>query len=163
MCNMERKKIKNPWLNREGYYCFGCAPNNPYGVKMEFYEEGDKVVCRWPLRPEYQGWIDTLHGGIQAVLLDEICAWAVMRQVQRAGVTSKMETQYRRAISTTDEYIDLEAKVVEQRRNLVTVEAAIYNKVGELCTRAQCLYFTFPPEKAREEMGFESCDLEENE
>ena len=160
---MERKKIKNPWLGAEGYNCFGCAPNNPYGVKMEFYEEGDKVVCRWRPRAEYQGWIDTLHGGVQAVLLDEICAWAVMRQVQRTGVTSKMETQYKRPISTNDEYIDIEAKVVEQRRNLVTVEAAIYNKEGELCTRAQCLYFTFPPEKAREEMGFVSCELEENE
>ena len=53
--------------------------------------------------------------------------------------------------------------MVEQRRNLVTVEAAIYNKDRELCTRAQCLYFTFSPEKAREEMGFVSCELEENE
>ena len=76
----EWKKIKNPWMGREGYNCFGCAPCNEYGVKMEFYEVGDKVVSRWRPRPQYQGWIDTLHGGIQAVLLDEICAWAVMRQ-----------------------------------------------------------------------------------
>ena len=158
---MGKKKIKNPWLGAEGYYCFGCAPNNEYGVKMEFYEDGDKVVCRWKPRAEYQGWINTLHGGIQAVLLDEICAWAVMRQTQRTGVTSKMETQYKRPIPTTDEYIDIEARVVGQRRNLVTVEAAIYNKEGELCTSAQCLYLTFSPEKAREEMGFEACELEE--
>ena len=162
---MAMKKIKNPYkgLEEQGYNCFACCPSNPFGLKMEFYEADDKVVCRWSPRAEYQGWIDTLHGGVQAVLLDEICAWAVMRQVQRTGVTSKMETQYKRPISTNDEYIDIEAKVVEQRRNLVTVEAAIYNKEGELCTRAQCLYFTFPPEKAREEMGFVSCELEENE
>lgn len=157
----EWKKIKNPWMGREGYNCFGCAPCNEYGVKMEFYEAGDKVVSRWRPRPQYQGWIDTLHGGIQAVLLDEICAWAVMRQGQRAGVTSKMETQYKRSISTNDEYIDIEARVVEQRRNIFIVEAAIYNMAGELCTRAQCTYFTFPPEKARTEMGFEACELEQ--
>ncbi|MBR6589557.1 MAG: PaaI family thioesterase, partial [Bacteroidaceae bacterium] len=40
----EWKKIKNPWMGREGYNCFGCAPCNEYGVKMEFYEAGDKVV-----------------------------------------------------------------------------------------------------------------------
>ena len=158
---MEKKKIKNPWLNREGYYCFGCAPTNPYGVKMEFYEEGGKVVSRWTPRAEYQGWINTLHGGIQAVLLDEICAWAVMRKLQRAGVTSKMETQSKRPISTNDEYIDLEAEVIEQRRNIVVIEACIYNKDRELCTKAQCTYFTFSPEKAREEMGFETCELED--
>ena len=84
-----------------------------------------------------------------------------MRKLQRAGVTSKMETQYKRPISTNDEYINLEAEVIEQRRNIVVIEACIYNKDGELCTKAQCTYFTFSPEKAREEMGFETCDLED--
>lgn len=28
----------------EGYNCFGCAPNNEAGVKMEFYEDGDEVI-----------------------------------------------------------------------------------------------------------------------
>ena len=34
------KKIINPWKGLEGYNCFGCAPNNEAGVKMEFYEDG---------------------------------------------------------------------------------------------------------------------------
>lgn len=125
---MERKKIKNPWIGREGYNCFGCAPHNEYGLKMEFYEEGDKVVSLWQPSPQYQGWIDTLHGGIQAVLLDEICAWVVLRKLQRAGVTSKMETRYMKPVSVRDENLRLEALIVEQRRNLVTVDAYIYKR-----------------------------------
>jgi hypothetical protein len=82
------KKIINPWKDLEGYNCFGCAPNNEAGVRMEFYEDGDEIVSIWKPRPEYQGWIDTLHGGIQAVLLDEICAWVVLRKLQTTGVTS---------------------------------------------------------------------------
>ena len=31
------KKIINPWKGMKGYNCFGCAPNNDAGVKMEFY------------------------------------------------------------------------------------------------------------------------------
>ena len=77
------KKIINPWKGLEGSNCFGCAPNNEAGVKMEFYEDGDEVVSIWKPRPEYQGWIDTLHGGIQAVLMDEICAWVVLRKLKR--------------------------------------------------------------------------------
>lgn len=88
------KKIKNPYLHLEGYNCFGCAPENPLGVKMEFYEDGDDIVSIWSPRSEYQGWLNTLHGGIQSVLLDEICAWVVMRKKQTAGVTSKMETRF---------------------------------------------------------------------
>ena len=85
------KKIINPWKGMEGYNCFGCAPNNEAGVKMEFYEDNDEVISIWRPRPEYQGWIDTLHGGIQAVLLDEICAWVILRKLQTTGVTSKMD------------------------------------------------------------------------
>ena len=36
------KKIINPWKGMEGYNCFGCAPNNEAGVKMEFYEDNDR-------------------------------------------------------------------------------------------------------------------------
>ena len=38
------KKIINPWKGLKGYYCFGCSPENPMGVKMEFYEDGDEIV-----------------------------------------------------------------------------------------------------------------------
>ena len=55
------KKIINPWKGLEGYNCFGCAPNNEAGVRMEFYEDSEEIVSIWKPRPEYQGWIDTLH------------------------------------------------------------------------------------------------------
>lgn len=89
------KKIINPWKDMEGYNCFGCSPDNEAGVRMEFYEDGDEVVSIWKPRPEYQGWLNTLHGGIQSVLLDEICGWVVFRKLQTGGVTSKMETRFR--------------------------------------------------------------------
>ena len=67
-------KIINPWEGMEGYFCFGCAPNNESGLKMEFYEDGDEIVSKWVPEARFQGWLNTLHGGIQATLLDEICA-----------------------------------------------------------------------------------------
>ena len=113
------KKIINPWKNVEGYNCFGCAPHNEAGVKMEFYEDGNEVISIWKPRAEYPGWLNTLHGGIQAVLLDEICAWVILRKLQTTGVTSKMETRYRKSISTLDAHLVLRASIKEQRRNLV--------------------------------------------
>ena len=157
------KKIINPWKNVEGYNCFGCAPHNEAGVKMEFYEDGDEVISIWKPRAEYQGWLNTLHGGIQAVLLDEICAWVILRKLQTTGVTSKMETRYRKSISTLDAHLVLRASIKEQRRNLVLVEARLYNAAGELCTEALCTYFTFPKEKAQQEMAFTICDVEPEE
>ena len=38
------KKIINPWEGLDGYMCFGCAPSNPMGLHMEFYE---MVMILW--------------------------------------------------------------------------------------------------------------------
>lgn len=157
------KKIINPWKGLKGYYCFGCSPENPMGVKMEFYEDGDEIVSFWKPKPEYQGWLDTLHGGIQAVLLDEICAWVIVRKLQTTGVTSKMETRYRKSISTNDILLEIRASIQEQKRNIILVKATIYNSAKEICTEAVCTYFTFSKEKSQQEMFFTSCEVEETE
>ena len=96
------RKIKNPWLHKDHYDCFGCCPDNPIGIKMEFYEDGDDIVSFWKPSTHYQGWIDTLHGGIQSTLLDEICGWVVFRKLQTSGVTSKLEVRYHKPIMTTE-------------------------------------------------------------
>ena len=57
------KKILNPYLNKEGYNCVCCAPNNPVGLHLEFWEEGEDVLTIWNPGENYQGWINTLHGG----------------------------------------------------------------------------------------------------
>lgn len=157
------KKIVNPWLGVEGYFCFGCAPDNEAGVKMEFYEDGDEIVSIWKPESKYQSWLDTLHGGIQALLLDEICGWVVSRKLQTTGVTSKMETRYLKPVSTKDEYLVLRASIKEQRRNIVTIEASLYNSQQVLCSQAICTYFTLSPEKAREQMKFSGCEVEPEE
>jgi acyl-coenzyme A thioesterase PaaI-like protein len=130
---------------------------------MEFYEDGDEIVSIWKPEPKYQSWLNTLHGGIQALLLDEICGWVVSRKLQTTGVTSKMETRYLKPVSTDDEYLVLRASIKEQRRNIVIIEASLYNSQQVLCSQAVCTYFTLSPEKAKEQMHFPGCEVEEEE
>lgn len=145
----------------EGYRCFGCDPHSVAGLRMEFYEDGDEIVSRWKPRPEFQGWIDTLHGGIQATLADEISSWVIFRKYQTSGVTSRMEVRYHKPISTNEEYVTLRAKVLRERRNIIDIEVRIFNSRDELCTEAVCVYFTFPKEKARKDFHFEECGVED--
>lgn len=157
------KRILNPWQGMEGYCCFGCSPDSERGLRMEFYEDGDRIVSRWKPRPEFQGWVNTLHGGIQATLADEISSWVVFRKFQTSGVTSRMEVRYLKPVHTTDDYITLHAAVARQRRNIVDIEVKLYDAAGELCTEALCVYFLFPKEKAQEEFHFCGCGVEEAE
>ena len=80
------RKIKNPWIQKEGYNCFGCAPDNPIGLHMHFYEDGEQVVSYWQPQQHFQGWVGTLHGGIISTLIDETAGWVVTRKLQTAGI-----------------------------------------------------------------------------
>ena len=149
-------------MQKEGYDCFGCSPDNPIGIHMEFYEDGDDIVSFWNPQTHYQGWVDTMHGGILATIADETAGWVVFRKLQTSGMTTKLELKYRKPVMTTDPQITVRGRIAEQRRNLVTIDVSIENSKGEACVEGRATYFAFNKAQAAE-MGFTSCDLEGDE
>lgn len=84
-----------------------------------------------------------------------------MRKLQTAGVTSRMETRFLHPVRTNGGQITLRAHIVEQRRNLITIDATLTDSDGKLCSTARCTYFAFPPDKAQSDMHFQGCETEE--
>lgn len=156
------KKILNPWLNREGYDCFGCCPSNPLGVHMQFFEDGDDIVSLWQPRQHYQGWINTMHGGILATLADETAGWVVFRKLQTSGMTTNLDVRYKKAVSTLEPQLTLRGHIVQQRRNIVTIAVTIANSEGQTCVEATATYFCMNAVRAKE-MGFEECRLDDSQ
>ena len=148
------KRILNPWADEPTYHCYGCDPNNESGLKMEFFEDGDDVVSHWHPRTEFEGWRNTLHGGIQSALIDEIASWVVFRKFQTSGVTSRLEVQYKKPVAIDQGHITLRARVVRQRRQVIDIEVELFNAAGELCSQGLCIYFLMPKERARDVFGF---------
>ena len=148
------EKIKNPWVGLDGYKCFGCAPDNEHGLRLEFFEDGDDVVATWKPEPCYQGWLDTLHGGIQSTLMDELAGWVVFRKLQTAGVTSRLDARFLKSISTNEPFLTIRGRIKEQKRAAVFIETEIYDSKGELCTRADIVYFAMPQERAEKDFFF---------
>lgn len=156
------KKIINPWVDLidEGYNCFACAPNNPYGLKMEFWEDGDDIVSYWTPGDNYQGWLKTLHGGIQATLIDEMGGWVVARKLQTSGMTTNLNVRYRRPISTGENVtIEARARIREQKKMFVIIDVTLSVK-GRVCSEAELTYYCFSKEKAIEEFHFRGCETE---
>lgn len=157
------KKIKNPWidLTDKGYNCFACAPSNPCGLKMEFYEDGDDIVSLWTPGDNYQGWLDTLHGGIQATLMDEIGGWIIARKFQTSGMTTNLNIKYKKPIPTgKDVTIEIRGRVKEVKRMFVFIEAEIRYD-GEVRSSAEMIYYTFSKDIAEKDFMFTGCELEE--
>ena len=155
------KKIINPWCDHPGYNCFGCSPDNPIGLHLEFYEDGDYIVSTWHPERNYQGWINTMHGGILSTLIDETCGWVVTRKMQTSGYTTNLSVKFRKAVPTTESELTIRARIVKQVRNLLFIHADITNSQGELCVEGDTVYFLMDGEKAKE-MGFTTCDVEED-
>lgn len=157
------KKIKNPWidLTDKGYNCFACAPTNPCGLKMEFYEDGDEIVSLWPPGSNYQGWLDTLHGGIQATLLDELGGWIIARKFQTSGMTTSLNMKYRKPIPTGENItLEIRGRVKEVKRMFVFIEAEIIYD-DEVRSSAEMTYYTFPKDVAEKDFMFNGCEVEE--
>ena len=128
------KKILNPYLNKEGYNCVCCAPNNPVGLHLEFWEEGEDVLTIWNPGENYQGWINTLHGGIISMLMDEVAGWVINRKLQTTGVTMQLNVKYKKPVMTTDSQITVRGHIASQRRNIVTIRVSVQNVSGTFGT-----------------------------
>ena len=115
------KKIINPWKGLDGYMCFGCAPENPQGLHMEFYEDGEDIVAFWEPESHYQGWLETLHGGIQTTMMDELAGWVVLRKLQTSGVTSRLDARFLKSISTREPRLMIRGRIKEQKRNAIFI------------------------------------------
>lgn len=152
------QSLTNPWIGTEGYDCFGCNPQNPMGLKMKFHvdTDTDNLLCIFPLNTHNQGWVDTLHGGIQASLMDEICSWQIHYRLGTSGVTSNLNIRYHRPVSTLLPYIIVWVEITNQRRRIIDLHATITTPDGTLASEADATFFCFPPSKGQE-MGFAPC------
>lgn len=161
------REILNPWVKMTGYNCFGCSPDNPLGAHMRFFEENpddlmSDIVSVWIPTQNHQSWINTLHGGMQATLLDEVCGWVVFKKLCTSGVTAKMDLRYKNAVSTVSGPVILRARLKSNNHRVAVVEGELCDKDGKLLTQCECTYFSFPEAKARE-MGFLEAKLSEED
>ncbi len=155
------KKIINPWEGIDGYMCFACSPHNDSGLHLEFFEDGEDIVAFWKPTNHMQGWRNTLHGGIQSTLMDEIAGWVVVRKLQTTGVTSKLDARFLKSISTDETQLTIRGRIKERKRNAVFIDTEIYNSKNELCSRAEIVYFVVDPETAKNQFHFKGCRTED--
>jgi len=156
------RKIINPYLHKEGYDCFGCSPDNPIGLHMEFYEDENEIISFWRPQPHFQGWVGVIHGGILSTLIDETCGWVITRKLQTTGVTSKLKIHYLHPTMNNDTQLTIRAHIKEQKGNFVFLTSTIENANGEVCVEAEAVYYAFDEQHAQS-MGFTHCDVADDQ
>ena len=154
------RKIQNPYAKsgRVEYQCFGCSPNNPIGLNLQFWDDGKDVIAKWTPRKSLEGFANVLHGGIQATLLDELASWVVQTHCKTVGVTSSMEISYRRPVLISAGEITLRGRVKEAGTWVAIIETELFGNDGKVCATALVKYFLFNAEKWVSEYFYPGAD-----
>jgi len=148
------KKVLNPFAEMDGHNCFGCSPKNPYGLKLNFRLDGNIMRCSWLPDENFQGYKNVLHGGIQSTIMDEIASWSVFVLLKTAGVTSRLEINYKRPCIINGKEISLTAEIQEIVDKTANIFVNLFDSAGNLCSVGNVYYYTFDSEKAIKKLKY---------
>lgn len=83
--------------------CFGCGTENPCGLGLHAWREGDEVRGHVTFAPHHAGAPGFAHGGAVATALDD-CLGFLLYVIGQPAVTAKLEVNYRRPVLVNTEY-----------------------------------------------------------
>lgn len=148
-----RVKIRNPF-DSDKNQCFGCSTFNPAGLKLTFEEEDGKLFAYWDPLPHFQGYINVLHGGIIATLLDEAGAWCIYISPGTSGVTSSLTVRYLKPVYISKGTVRIEAELISLKEKSGLYKCRLYDGDGRLCAEADIEYFLYPEKIARQRFHY---------
>ena len=117
-------------------HCFVCGKENMAGLHIEFQQDPQsrEVKAEVVFPKHLQGWQDTVHGGLQATILDEI----MIKAAAAAGiqcVTAEITVKYKKPASTGTAYIAF-GKMLETRGRIVLAESRLCDDSGQVLAQA---------------------------
>jgi acyl-coenzyme A thioesterase PaaI-like protein len=137
-------------------HCWGCGPENPLGLRIKSYPDGDETVCRFQPRPEHMaGPTHVVNGGIIAAVIDCHCVCTAIADAYRAAgrplgsapllwcVTASLNVEYL-APTPIAEPMELRARVVEVKGRRRVVACSV-RSAGQERARAELLAVEVPP------------------
>lgn len=97
-------EVALPWAGRADSHCFGCSPANPVGLGLRFAADVDGISADFCLDRRYESYTGVLHGGIVALICDEVMGNLVVLRHGRAAVTTSMRMRYVGVVAVDGRY-----------------------------------------------------------
>jgi acyl-coenzyme A thioesterase PaaI-like protein len=128
--------------------CFCCGQDNPSGLRLRFAREDEVTVStRFTPPRDWTGFGRILHGGFQALLLDETMCWAPWGLLEvRAFVTQDMTLCYLQPVYVEQPLVVI-GRIVEDRGREILTEGEIRSEDGRVLTTASATVVRIPDRK----------------
>lgn len=111
--------------------CFACGKDNELGLHMQFEAGEDCLRSYFTPKPQHQSYMGRVHGGLVAVLLDEITGNYLFCKEGVPAYTARMEIRYRAPLSIGEEVI-VEGKELKRRGRMVEMQGIIRKADGTI-------------------------------
>ena len=133
--------------------CFVCGRGNGAGLDVQFWREGDVIRAEWTPQERHRGYLDRVHGGVVASILDEAMGWAPSHQVGRLFYSVEISVRYRRPVEIGRRF-RVEGRMLENRRRLVRCEGRLLDEEGNVCASSSGTYVALPGGKTEEVLEY---------
>ncbi len=135
----EYKRLPNRFVGR----CFGCSPDNPSGLQMEFKAGDESVVSTLTVPDHLSGWSNMIHGGVLMTILDEVMSWSAIYFLKTLVMTQNMNIDFVKSAYVGKE-LKAEGRLIEVvRRHQALMEGVIYDENGDVCAKSTATFATF--------------------
>lgn len=126
-----------------GINCFGCAPTNPIGLRLEFDRHGRNYLSTFTLGGDYESYPGVIHGGIVATVVDELMSQAVYRESGASVYTVGLRVRYGQPMRTQVVH-HASAQVDRSDTDVIVATGRIENAAGELVAAATGSFSRIP-------------------
>lgn len=125
--------------------CFVCGRNNPHGLYMSFYDNGeDMVESHYSVARHYEGYPGIVHGGVQAAILDEIIGRVSLIEDFHAFMMSvQLDIKYRHPVPV-EQPLHIVARREFLRGRYARAVGMIYLADGTLASEASLSLVQLP-------------------
>ena len=141
--NPENLPLQN--LQPNSHHCFVCGLQNPFGLQLHFYDNGeDEVRCEYSIPDRYQGYPGIAHGGIVAAILDEVIGRVSMiGDPMHFMMTATMELKYRQPVPLNTP-LTIIARKLKDRGRIAKAGGAVYLPDGRPAVEATLTLVDLP-------------------
>ena len=129
--------------------CFVCGIENPIGLKLSFYTDGEgRCIARFRPREEHQGFPGHLHGGLISTLLDETIGRVLTHQNVWV-MTRRLEIKFAKPVPL-DWELTVIGELTRSRSRAYEARGEIQLPDGTVLVEGSGLYIRIPDEAVQE-------------
>ena len=123
--------------------CFVCGKKNPDGFKLDFEIKDNKTITtQYTPEKKYQGYADIVHGGIIAMLLDEVMETLPCKILNVPVASAELTVRFKKpakigeTLFFTGEIIgDINKKIINTKAEAKTLDGTLIAFATGKCVR----------------------------